>query len=180
MDSHSPGCRIRSNRTAKYNNLKMDKVSWEVITECEEETEALGERLAPLLQPGDVLALSGELGAGKTCLVRGLARGLGVDETTVASPSFTLLHEYEGRLPLYHLDCYRLDDPEAIGELGLEDYYAAPGVLAIEWAERVPDLPEERLDIGISWVSENRRRIRLAARGPLAERLHGKVNKGGF
>jgi tRNA threonylcarbamoyladenosine biosynthesis protein TsaE len=103
-----------------------------------------------------------------------------VDETTVASPSFTLLHEYEGRLPLYHLDCYRLDDPEAIGELGLEDYYAAPGVLAIEWAERVPDLPEERLDIGISWVSENRRRIRLAARGPLAERLHGKVNKGGF
>ncbi|MBI5584928.1 MAG: tRNA (adenosine(37)-N6)-threonylcarbamoyltransferase complex ATPase subunit type 1 TsaE [Deltaproteobacteria bacterium] len=145
--------------------------SWELETVEEEETEALGERMAPFLEPGDVLALTGELGAGKTCLVRGLARGLQVDAATVASPSFTLLNEYEGRLPLYHLDCYRLSDPEAVEELGLEDYLAAAGVLAIEWAERVPDLPEERLDITIEWLDEKRRRIRLTAGGGLGERL---------
>jgi tRNA threonylcarbamoyladenosine biosynthesis protein TsaE len=149
----------------------MHTFSWETETESEEETEALGERLASFLAPGDVLALSGELGAGKTCLVRGLARGLGVDETTVASPSFTLLNEYEGRVPLYHLDCYRLPDPGAVAELGLADYFEAGGVLAIEWAERVPDLPEGRLEVPIEWLDEKRRRIRLAARGALGERL---------
>jgi tRNA threonylcarbamoyladenosine biosynthesis protein TsaE len=149
-------------------------------TESDEETEALGEALAACLLPGDVLALYGELGAGKTCLVRGLARGLEVDETMVASPSFTLLNEYEGRLPLYHLDCYRLDDPAAVAELGLEDYYRGRGVLAIEWAERVPDLPEERLEIIIDWLDEHRRRVRLTARGGPAERLREKFAKGGF
>jgi len=158
----------------------MVSFSWEVETMGEEATEALGESLASCLQAGDVLALHGELGAGKTCLVRGLARGLEVDENLVASPSFTLLNEYEGRLPLYHLDCYRLDDPEAVAELGLEDYYRGRGVLAIEWAERVPDLPEEGLEITIEWLDENRRRVRLAARGGPAERLREKFAKGGF
>jgi tRNA threonylcarbamoyladenosine biosynthesis protein TsaE len=153
-------------------------LEWE--TGGEEETEALGESLASCLQAGDLLALYGELGAGKTCLVRGLARGLGVDEIMVASPSFTLLNEYEGRLPLVHLDCYRLADPEAVAELGLEDYYQSGGVLAIEWAERIPDLPAERLEITIDWLDEKRRRIRLTARGGPAERLQKKIAKGGF
>jgi tRNA threonylcarbamoyladenosine biosynthesis protein TsaE len=142
-----------------------------IETESEKETEALGEHLASCLASGDILALYGELGAGKTCLVRGLARGLGVDESTVASPSFTLINEYEGRLPLAHLDCYRLHSPEDIEELGLDDYFAGGRILVIEWAERIPDLPAEGVKITIEWVDENRRRIRLEAEGELGRRL---------
>jgi tRNA threonylcarbamoyladenosine biosynthesis protein TsaE len=145
--------------------------SWEVETAGEEETESLGERLASGLAPGDILALYGELGAGKTCLVRGIARGLGIDEGSVASPSFTLINEYPGRVPLVHLDGYRLDSAEAFEELGLEDYFEGEGVLVIEWAEKVPDLPEDRIDIVIRWVDEQRRHFRISARGPVAERL---------
>jgi tRNA threonylcarbamoyladenosine biosynthesis protein TsaE len=145
--------------------------SWEVETAGEKETESLGERLASGLLPGDLLALYGDLGAGKTCLVRGIARGLGIDEGSVASPSFTLINEYPGRVPLVHLDAYRLDSAEAFEELGLEDYFEGAGVLVIEWAEKVPDLPDERIDIAIRWVDENRRHFRIGARGPVAERL---------
>jgi tRNA threonylcarbamoyladenosine biosynthesis protein TsaE len=145
--------------------------SWEVETAGEEETEAIGGRLASGLEPGDILALYGELGAGKTCLVRGIARGLGIDEGCVASPSFTLINEYPGRVPLVHLDGYRLDSAEAFEELGLEDYFEGEGVLVIEWAEKVPDLPEERIDIAIQWVDEQRRHFRISARGPAVERL---------
>ena len=158
----------------------MPTFSWELETAGEEETEAFGESLAACLEPGDVLALTGELGAGKTCLVRGLARGLGVEDTTVASPSFTLINEYQGRVPLYHLDGYRLQTPEAFEELGWEDYLDGEGILVIEWAERIPDLPADRLQITLDWVDERRRRIRLAGRGDLAQRLKGKFHKGGI
>ena len=149
----------------------MVEFSWEVETEGEEETEALGERLASGLIPGDLLALYGELGAGKTCLVRGIARGLGIDEGSVASPSFTLINEYSGRVPLVHLDGYRLDSAEAFEEIGLEDYFWGEGILVMEWAEKVPDLPEERIDIAIQWVDENRRHFRISAQGQAVERL---------
>jgi tRNA threonylcarbamoyladenosine biosynthesis protein TsaE len=149
----------------------MASCSWLVETEGEEETEALGERLAVCLAPGDILALYGELGAGKTCLVRGIARGLGIEVGSVASPSFTLINEYTGRVPLIHLDGYRLDSAEAFEELGLEDYFEGEGVLVIEWAEKVPNLPEERIDIVIQWVDEHRRHFRIRARGPVAGRL---------
>jgi tRNA threonylcarbamoyladenosine biosynthesis protein TsaE len=145
--------------------------SWIVDTEGEGATEALGERLASCLAKGDILALHGELGAGKTCLVRGIARGLGIDEGSVASPSFTLINEYPGRVPLVHLDGYRLDSAEAFEELGLEDYFEGEGVLVMEWAEKVPNLPEERIDIAIQWVDEKRRHFRIRARGKVAERL---------
>jgi tRNA threonylcarbamoyladenosine biosynthesis protein TsaE len=144
---------------------------WIVETQGEEETEALGEQLASFLMPGDILALYGELGAGKTCLVRGIARGLGIDEGCVASPSFTLINEYPGRVPLIHLDGYRLDSAEAFVELGLEDYFEGEGILVIEWAEKVPNLPADRIDIAIQWVDENRRYFRVRARGPVAVRL---------
>ena len=139
--------------------------SWVVDTEGEGETEALGERLAPCLAPGDILALHGELGAGKTCLVRGIARGLGIEEGNVASPSFTLINEYPGRVPLVHLDGYRLDSAEAFEELGVDDYFEGEGILVIEWAEEVPDLPAERMDIAIQWVDENRRHSGSAPEG---------------
>ena len=145
--------------------------SWEVETTGDEETEALGERLASRLAPGDLLALYGELGAGKTCLVRGIARGLGIDASNVASPSFTLINEYPGRVPLVHVDGYRLDSAEAFEELGLTDYFEGEGILVIEWAEKVPDLPEDRIDIVIRWVDEQRRNFRISARGSVAERL---------
>ena len=89
----------------------------------------------------------------------------------MASPSFTLINEYPGRVPLVHLDAYRLDSAEAFEELGLEDYFEGEGVLVVEWAERVPDLPEERIDIAIRWVDERRRHFRIGARGSVADRL---------
>lgn len=118
------------------------------------ETEALAAGLARYLAAGDVLCLHGELGTGKTCFVRGLARGLGVARP-VTSPSFVLAHEYRGRLPLYHLDLYRLRGPEEAFDL--EEYlHAGDGVVAVEWADRAEGmLPERRLDVVFSFADED-------------------------
>jgi tRNA threonylcarbamoyladenosine biosynthesis protein TsaE len=129
-------------------------------TTDEEQTRALAGRLAALLHPGDVLALVGDLGAGKTRLVQGLARGLGVPETVpVTSPTFTLLASYrQGRLPLFHFDLYRLCKDEDLERIGAEEYLWGEGVCAVEWAERVPGaLPEDALWILISFIGETRR-----------------------
>lgn len=101
-----------------------------------EQTAALARRLVRELAPGTVLALVGPLGAGKTAFVKGLAAGLGVPPREAVSPTFTLIHEHEGPVPLYHADLYRLTDPELVAELGLDDYAERGGILAIEWAER--------------------------------------------
>jgi tRNA threonylcarbamoyladenosine biosynthesis protein TsaE len=104
------------------------------------ETFAFGQTVAAALQSGDVLALSGDLGAGKTHFVKGLAAGLGIT-TGVTSPTFTLIHEYPGgRLALYHLDLYRLETADELTRIGFDDYLDAEGVLAIEWAEKFPEL----------------------------------------
>ena len=104
-----------------------------------EETEALGAELAGRLEPGDVVAFTGDLGAGKTAFVRGLARGLGVRER-VTSPTFTIVNEYEGgRLPLFHFDMYRLGSADELFDIGWEDYLARGGVCAVEWSENVSD-----------------------------------------
>jgi len=118
-------------------------------------TERLGEVLGQLAQAGDVIGLSGELGSGKTTLVRGLARGLGVPpDLPVVSPTFTLVNEYPGRLPLYHIDLYRVSEEEQEG-LGLEEYLYGTGVAAIEWAERLADPPAERLEVRLRlWPPE--------------------------
>ena len=127
------------------------------------ETIGLGERLGTELERGDVLALSGELGSGKTALVKGIARGLGIVQD-VTSPTFTLIHEYGGgRLPLVHLDLYRLDSVGQALAIGLEDYLAGPGVIAIEWAEKIePLLPDRARRIHIVSLGENGRRIEVA------------------
>lgn len=132
--------------------------------------ERLGQALASFLRPGDCLALFGELGAGKTCLVRGLAKGLGLDERLVSSPSFTLINEYPGEVPLFHIDAYRLDSPEELEELGLEEYWDGPGVTVIEWAERIPRLPEDRLEIHISIPCSESRKVRIRALGSVETR----------
>jgi tRNA threonylcarbamoyladenosine biosynthesis protein TsaE len=149
----------------------LEGVFFEEVVEGEEATERLGCRLASLFQGGDVIALYGELGAGKTCLVRGLAQGLGLEKGLVSSPSFSLINEYPGPLPLFHMDCYRLGREEEFEELGLEEYFDGPGISIIEWAERIKYLPEERLDISIAVLDESQRLILIKAFGGMADRL---------
>jgi tRNA threonylcarbamoyladenosine biosynthesis protein TsaE len=109
-------------------------------TRSEEETLALGRRLGEEASPGDVIALTGEIGVGKTVLTRGFARGLGIEEG-ISSPTFTILliHE-EGRIPLYHFDVYRIEEPEEMEEVGFDEYMDGDGVCLIEWAEKIADL----------------------------------------
>jgi tRNA threonylcarbamoyladenosine biosynthesis protein TsaE len=124
------------------------------------ETRALGERLARQLKPGDVVVLQGELGAGKSELTSGIAKGLGVTET-VTSPSFTILNVYEsGRIPLYHFDWYRLESDEELYELGMDEYLGGNGIALVEWPGRCPEaVPEKCLRIRITAEGENTRRI---------------------
>ena len=127
------------------------------------ETRALGEQLASRLHPGDTVILEGELGAGKSELARGIARGLGVTET-VTSPSFTILNVYEsGRCPLYHFDWYRLESEEELYELGMDEYLGGDGVAVVEWAERCPDaVPEKRIRIRLEVTGEETRGIEIS------------------
>ena len=135
-------------------------------TSSEAETEALGERLAARLRVGDVVALYGDLGAGKTTFVRGLARGLG-SEDPVSSPTFVLMHVYEGRLPLYHFDAWRLSGPEDLAAVGAEEYLEGDGVAVVEWSERAEGLfPSQRLEVHLERGDEpEERRVRLVGRG---------------
>ena len=130
----------------------------DVITTSEEETESAGERLAGSLAPGDVVLLYGDLGAGKTAFVRGLARGLGASADDVSSPTFTIIHEYAGRAMLYHVDLYRLE-PSEVDDLGLEDLVSGDGIVAIEWADRWTGRPDDAIEIRIDHALENMRRI---------------------
>ena len=135
-------------------------------------TQRLGERLAAHAVAGDVIALWGELGAGKTVLARGVAIGLGIDEEAVTSPTFIILHEhFGGRLPLYHLDLYRLERSQ-LGSTGWEDALDAGGVTVIEWPDRAGDeLPADRVDVRLDHVAETKRRVTLEATGPRSQRL---------
>lgn len=137
-----------------------------VRTTSPEETEALGERLGNLLRAGDMLALFGDLGAGKTTLVRGLARGLG-SEDRVSSPTFVLMHLYDGRLPVYHFDAYRLSGPSDLLGIGADEYLEGDGVAVVEWSERAEGiLPPERVDVFLSMgASPDERVLRLEGRG---------------
>lgn len=133
----------------------------EVITSSEDETSAAGERLAPRLHGGDVVLLYGDLGAGKTAFVRGLARGLGASADEVSSPTFTLVQEYQGRVTLYHVDLYRLD-PAEIDDLGLDELVSGDGVVAIEWADRWRGRPDDVIEVRLEEIGEERRRIRTS------------------
>jgi tRNA threonylcarbamoyladenosine biosynthesis protein TsaE len=131
------------------------------------ETRKLGTLIGRLLGPGSVVALSGELGAGKTETVKGLARGLGVDPRfRVSSPSFVLVNEYPGEIPLYHLDLYRLSPGRGLDDIGLEEYCYGKGVTAIEWAEKAkPLLPRHHLWIDLQWTGPTSRRLTIKAFG---------------
>lgn len=130
-------------------------------TTSELETAAVARTLADTLKPGAVLLLSGNLGAGKTAFVRGLAEGLGLDPGQVSSPTFTLVHEYRGgRLTLYHVDLYRLDRA-ATDDLGLEELGVGDGVLAIEWPDRLTHVLDGARHIQIDFVNDTTRRITI-------------------
>lgn len=133
-----------------------------IRTHSEAETVDAGRRLAAELAAGDVLLLTGDLGAGKTALVRGLASGLGIDPSDVSSPTFTLIQEYRaGRLTLHHIDLYRLT-PREVDDLGLDELVESGGVVAIEWPERWLTPPESAIRVTLSLVGESERSIEVA------------------
>lgn len=149
------------------------------ITHSAEETEALGQALGRLLQPGDVVALLGEVGAGKTCLTRGIARGLGIDEP-VTSPTFILIAEYRtaAGFSLYHADCYRLADAaHEAQDIGLDELMRDDGVTVVEWAERLEALlPTDHLRITLSVLDDTRRQLALEPRGLRAAELVARID----
>jgi len=147
-----------------------------IVTEAPDDTLALGRLIARHgLRPSDVIALAGPLGAGKTVFVKGLAEGLGVEKAQpVTSPTFVLLNKYQGRMPLYHFDAYRLRSAAEMFEIGCDEIFFGPGVSVVEWADRVPEcLPDERLWIRIEITGPATRRITLTPHG---ERWAGFVS----
>ena len=137
----------------------------EILSHSEQETEALGASLAQRLGPGDVVAYRGDLGAGKTAFTRGLARGLGCTGR-VTSPTFTIVNEYEGQLPLFHFDLYRLGDEEELWDIGWEDYLGRGGVCAVEWSENFPSaLPPDSVTVTIRRCPENEDWRRITVEG---------------
>jgi tRNA threonylcarbamoyladenosine biosynthesis protein TsaE len=146
------------------------------------DTRRLGHALGRLARPGDVLALYGELGAGKTQLTKGIAVGAGFRQSrTVTSPSFVLVHEYAGRLPIYHVDAYRLKGGRALLDLGGDELLYGEGLCIVEWADHVAGaLPQERLDILLEHEAPETRRIQLIPRGKRYEEMVGALREGGY
>ena len=140
----------------------------EFITHSPEQTEAVGAALAGQLKPGAVLAYKGDLGAGKTAFTRGLARGLGC-RGRVTSPTFTIVNEYRGSVPLFHFDMYRLEDEDALFDIGWEDYLSRGGVCAVEWSENVTEAMENAITVRLEKLGEDTRRITIEGGMELAD-----------
>jgi len=139
-------------------------------------TERLGRAIAAAVGAGDVIGLRGGLGAGKTTLVRSIAVALGIDENLVSSPTFVLVKEYEGRLPVYHFDTYRLGDPDEFTAIGADELLFGDGVCLIEWADRVEDLlPTDRLTINANATGETSREFRCVCSGTRSSKLLARI-----
>lgn len=157
-----------------------------MISGSAEDTIRIGEIIGRRLQPGDIVALIGELGAGKTALTKGIARGLGISSGfTITSPTFTLINEYPGEspagIPLTHIDTYRLGGSQDLVDMGVEEYFYGTGVVVIEWAERIMDiLPEKSLVIRIEYLDENRRKIKIRGEAGKRESIMTALKEGGF
>ena len=150
----------------------------ELTSSSVEETQAFGEALGKLLQPGDVVALRGELGSGKTTLIQGIARGLGRDPATIKSPTFVLMREYPGDAPLVHIDGYRLEGEAQASWLDVELIFGPRKITLIEWAERFGQLlPADRLELHLAHKTTNRRGIRLAAYGARAAETAARLRE---
>jgi len=149
-----------------------------IITASTEQTEEVGRVLGAMLEPGDLICLFGDLGAGKTHFSFGIAQGLQVLDEYITSPTFTFVNEYQGRIPFYHIDLYRLKDPSELEGIGFEEYVDSDGATVIEWAERAEgDLPEDKLNVYLSDVSENSRELGFFAEGERYGKLLADLKK---
>lgn len=155
------------------------------ISHSPAQTIRVGQRLGELLQPGDLIVLLGDFGTGKTHLIKGVAQGLGSSDL-VNSPSFVLINEYRagpqrGRIPIYHADLYRVEDPGELAAIGIEEAWSGEGVALIEWAERAGEwLPPEHLAIYLQHLSETKRVLRFVPRGARYEGLVAEFKKTAF
>ena len=155
-------------------------LNYEYVSHSPSDTQALGEKIGGSLKGGSVIALIGELGCGKTLLTRGISAGLGVPLRMVNSPTFVLVNEYQGRLPVFHMDLYRLGDAAEVVDIGLLDYLtrAESGVIIIEWAEKILDmLPVEHLRVEFDIISARKRNISFSAEGGKYKDLMEKIQK---
>ncbi|HSH35473.1 tRNA (adenosine(37)-N6)-threonylcarbamoyltransferase complex ATPase subunit type 1 TsaE [Schnuerera sp.] len=148
-----------------------------IVLDGLKETEEFGEKLGRLLKGGDILSLTGDLGAGKTTLTKSIGIGLGVSDY-ITSPTFTLINEYKGRTWLYHFDVYRLEDEEDLLDLGYEDYFYSNGVTIVEWGNKIESiLPENRININIEKGKElNKRIITISGQGENYEKIVKELN----
>jgi tRNA threonylcarbamoyladenosine biosynthesis protein TsaE len=151
-----------------------------IVTRSPGETGRLGRALGGALTAGGFVALTGELGSGKTVLAQGIAEGLGF-RGVASSPTFVIVNEYEGRLPVYHVDLYRVSDPASLEDLGYREIFYGDGVAVVEWADRVPSLlPADRLDAALEIAGADARSVTLTATGPVhAAALAGAVERFG-
>jgi len=147
-----------------------------------EDTIEIGAVIGRTLQKGQVIALIGDLGSGKTCITQGIARGLDVpDSYYVTSPTFTLINEYPGRITLYHLDVYRLSGSQDLDDMGYEEYFYGDGVIVIEWAEKILDvLPMGSMIIYMKYIDEYRREIIISGAAKSVTKILKELDKGGF
>ncbi len=156
-------------------DLRQNRLS--IITHSPEQTREIGSIIGGLAHPGELLLLVGDLGTGKTCLVQGIAWGMGLS-TYASSPSFVLAREYPGNINLYHIDLYRLSNLEEITDLGIDDYLYGEGVCVVEWAEKAMTLfPQEHLLIELEHMAENERKLRFQAKGQRCTELINQVKK---
>lgn len=170
--------KVRRRRTSSTASITD---SFTFILSSRYETESLGHAIGRVLGGGEVLALIGDLGTGKTTLVRGLAAGLHAPRSTVSSPTFVFIHEYRGRLPLVHVDFYRLHSEAEAESIGLTEYFTDRAIVAVEWADRFQALlPEDRLEVRLSHRSPSTRTVRLTGHGPRSRALLTRVRHAPF
>jgi tRNA threonylcarbamoyladenosine biosynthesis protein TsaE len=149
-----------------------------VITSSPEQTWEIGQMLGKLLDAGNTVCLYGDLGAGKTNFAYGVAQGLDVREPYITSPTFTFVNEYKGRVPLYHMDLYRLKGPDELENIGFDEYIESDGVTVIEWAEQAGDeLPVESLSVYLSAIDEKNRELGFLAEGERYEKLLAELKQ---
>jgi tRNA threonylcarbamoyladenosine biosynthesis protein TsaE len=143
---------------------------WKLVSTSSQHTDRLGQTIGRVLRGGETIALYGPLGAGKTALVRGIAQGLGASPTAVTSPTFVVIHEYQGRLPLAHMDLYRINSLRELESTGLLEYFSGQTVTAIEWADKgLALLPKDRIEITLNHRAAQSRTIQLSATGPTSD-----------
>ena len=155
--------------------------NFNLISKSSGDTLDIGRIIGENLTGGSVVALTGELGAGKTCLTQGIAKGLEIPEAYyITSPTFTLINEYPGRIPLYHMDVYRLSGSRDLEDMGYEEYFYGDGVVVIEWAEKVDDIiPAEALLIKLEHINSSKRKISISCNSDISS-IIGMLEKGGF